>query len=171
MAPIQSLESPLVDPRQARTVAGVLAMLVRMVGPYTSLGIVLQQARSEVMSLVDSEEARRTKEPIGSLTRTAGMESCATQPWHRIPFPRHSIGGSPFTTQSATHFFGAPRPASTKSMRPSPFRSSRAKSSLDPETRAAKHSRRHCDPSCGTTMVHDSAAAAAADLNRSMLRN
>lgn len=62
MAPIQSLESRLVDPRQARTVAGVLAMLIRMVGPYTSLGIVLQQARSEVMSLVDSEEATAQKD-------------------------------------------------------------------------------------------------------------
>jgi hypothetical protein len=62
MAPIQSLESRLVDPRQARTVAGVLAMLIRMVGPYTSLGIILQQARSEVMSLVDSEEATAQKD-------------------------------------------------------------------------------------------------------------
>jgi hypothetical protein len=57
MAPMQSSDSRLVDPRQARTVAGVLAMLIRMVGPYSSLGIVLQQARSEVISLVDSEES------------------------------------------------------------------------------------------------------------------
>jgi hypothetical protein len=54
---MQSSDSRLVDPRQARTVAGVLAMLIRMVGPYSSLGIVLQQARSEVISLVDSEES------------------------------------------------------------------------------------------------------------------
>lgn len=62
MAPIRSSDSHLVDARQARTVAGVLAMLIRMVGPYTSLGIVLQQARSEVMSLVDSEEAATKQE-------------------------------------------------------------------------------------------------------------
>jgi len=49
-------ETRLVDPSQARTVAGVLGMLVRMVGPYSSLGIILQQARSEIVSLVQSEE-------------------------------------------------------------------------------------------------------------------
>lgn len=49
-------DSRLVDPRQARTVAGILGMLIRMVGPYSSLGIILQQARSEVVSLVQSEE-------------------------------------------------------------------------------------------------------------------
>lgn len=49
-------DTRLVDPAQARTVAGVLGMLIRMVGPYSSLGIVLQQARSEVVSLVNSEE-------------------------------------------------------------------------------------------------------------------
>ena len=54
----QSPSDPrLVDPRQARTVAGVLGVLIRMVGPCTSLGIVLQQARSEIVSLVQSEEA------------------------------------------------------------------------------------------------------------------
>jgi len=46
----------LVDSRQARAVAGVLGMLIRMVGAYSSLGIILQQARSEIVSLVRSEE-------------------------------------------------------------------------------------------------------------------
>jgi hypothetical protein len=63
MAPNQSYDSRLVDPRQARTVAGVLAMLIRMVGPYSSLGIVLQQARSEIVSLVESEEASTRQKP------------------------------------------------------------------------------------------------------------
>jgi hypothetical protein len=63
MTPNQSSDNRLVDPRQARTVAGVLAMLIRMVGPYSSLGIVLQQARSEIVSLVDSEEAGSRERP------------------------------------------------------------------------------------------------------------
>ncbi len=46
----------LVDSREARTVIGVLGMLIRMVGPCSSLGIVLQQARSEAVSLLQSEE-------------------------------------------------------------------------------------------------------------------
>jgi hypothetical protein len=53
--PSQS-ESRLVDSREARTVVGVLGMLIRMVGPCSSLGIVLQQARSEIVSLLQSEE-------------------------------------------------------------------------------------------------------------------
>jgi len=53
--PSQSGER-LVDSRDARTVVGVLGMLIRMVGPCSSLGIVLQQARSEIVSLVQSEE-------------------------------------------------------------------------------------------------------------------
>ena len=63
MAPNIASESHLVDSRQARTVAGVLAMLIRMVGPYSSLGIVLQQARSEIVSLIQSEEAASVKNP------------------------------------------------------------------------------------------------------------
>src|SRR5438067_12303363 len=47
-----SSEHPLVNPGQARTVLGVLGLLIRMVGPCSSLGIVLQQARSEVASLL-----------------------------------------------------------------------------------------------------------------------
>ncbi|MFL5338811.1 MAG: hypothetical protein ACJ8F7_01475 [Gemmataceae bacterium] len=49
-------ENPLVNPGHARTVMGVLALLIRTVGPQTSLGIVLQQARAEVGSLLQSEE-------------------------------------------------------------------------------------------------------------------
>ncbi len=49
-------EQVLIDPRQARAVAGVLSMLIRMVGAYSSLGIILQQARSEIVSLARSEE-------------------------------------------------------------------------------------------------------------------
>ena len=55
-------DSRLVDPAQARTVAGVLGMLIRMVGPCSSLGIVLQQARSEIISLTMSEEDRATRD-------------------------------------------------------------------------------------------------------------
>ena len=46
----------LVNPNQARMVLGVLGLLIRTVGPCSSLGIVLQQARSEVASLLQSEE-------------------------------------------------------------------------------------------------------------------
>ena len=49
-------EERLVDQGHARTVVGVLGLLIRMVGPCTSLGIVLQQARSEIVSLVESEK-------------------------------------------------------------------------------------------------------------------
>jgi hypothetical protein len=48
--------SRLLDPRQGRYVIGVLGMLIAMVGTRTSLGIILQQARSEVSSLLRSEE-------------------------------------------------------------------------------------------------------------------
>jgi len=51
-----STEHRLLDPQQARSIAGVLAMLIAMVGPRSSLGIVLQQARSEVLSLLHSQE-------------------------------------------------------------------------------------------------------------------
>ena len=58
IAPYQpQTEHPLIDPNQARTVMGVLALLVRTAGPRTSLGIILQQARSEIASLVESEQA------------------------------------------------------------------------------------------------------------------
>ncbi len=56
IAPYQPVsEHRLVEPKQARTVLGVLALLVRTVGPRSSLGIILQQARSEIASLLQSE--------------------------------------------------------------------------------------------------------------------
>ncbi len=45
----------LVEPRQARYVSGVLGMLIAMVGRGSPLGVILQQARSEVSSLLRSE--------------------------------------------------------------------------------------------------------------------
>jgi hypothetical protein len=51
-----SSEHRLLDPKQARSIAGVLALLIATVGPRTSLGIILQQARSEVLSLLHSQE-------------------------------------------------------------------------------------------------------------------
>jgi hypothetical protein len=54
-------EPTLVDSRQARAVVGALSMLIRMVGAYTSVGIILQQARSEIVSLVRSEEESQTR--------------------------------------------------------------------------------------------------------------
>jgi hypothetical protein len=55
-------QSRLVDPKQARSIAGVLAMLVAVVGPRCSLGIILQQARSEILSLVHSQEEEERRE-------------------------------------------------------------------------------------------------------------
>ncbi|HEV3146924.1 MAG TPA: hypothetical protein VGZ47_23755 [Gemmataceae bacterium] len=51
-----STEHRLLDPKQARSIAGVLALLIAVVGPRSSLGIILQQARSEVLSLLHSQE-------------------------------------------------------------------------------------------------------------------
>jgi hypothetical protein len=51
-----SSDHRLLDPKQARSIAGILALLISMVGPRTSLGIILQQARSEVLSLLHSQE-------------------------------------------------------------------------------------------------------------------
>jgi hypothetical protein len=57
IAPYQSpTDQQLVDPKQARTIMGVLSLLIRTAGPQTSLGIILQQARREIVSLVESEE-------------------------------------------------------------------------------------------------------------------
>lgn len=50
---------PLVDPQQARQVLGALNLLIAMSGRQTCLGIILQQARSEVASLLHSEEEAR----------------------------------------------------------------------------------------------------------------
>ena len=52
----KQIENSLVDSRQARVVVGVLGLLIKMVGACSSLGIVLQQARSEIVSLVNSQE-------------------------------------------------------------------------------------------------------------------
>ncbi len=46
----------LLDPQQAHYVTGVLGMLIAVVGRRSCLGIVLQQARSEITSLLRSEE-------------------------------------------------------------------------------------------------------------------
>ncbi len=46
----------LLDPHQARYVTGVLGMLIAVVGHRSCLGIVLQQARSEIISLLRSED-------------------------------------------------------------------------------------------------------------------
>lgn len=50
-------ENELVNVRQAQQVAGVLSLLISLVGPRSSLGIILQQARSEVASLLRSQSA------------------------------------------------------------------------------------------------------------------
>jgi len=58
IAPYQPpADHQLVNPGHARTVMGVLGLLIRTVGPCSSLGIVLSQARCEVGSLLQSEEA------------------------------------------------------------------------------------------------------------------
>jgi hypothetical protein len=50
-----SVDSELVNSKHARQVAGVLSLLISMVGPRTTLGIILQQARCEVASLLRSQ--------------------------------------------------------------------------------------------------------------------
>jgi hypothetical protein len=52
----------LIDEKNAQLVLGVLSFLVRLVGPYTSIGVILQQARSEVASLVRSQNHQSTCE-------------------------------------------------------------------------------------------------------------
>jgi hypothetical protein len=61
-------EHRLLDPKQARSFAGVLAVLTALAGPKTSLGIILQQARSEILSLLHSQEE---EERQGSERRAA----------------------------------------------------------------------------------------------------
>jgi hypothetical protein len=48
-------DNDLVNECQARQVAGLLSLLISIVGPRSSLGIVLQQARSEISSLLRSQ--------------------------------------------------------------------------------------------------------------------
>lgn len=45
----------LVNTRHALQVLGVLSLMIKTVSPETSLGIILQQARSEVASLLQSQ--------------------------------------------------------------------------------------------------------------------
>jgi hypothetical protein len=57
-----SSDNRLLDPKQAHSIAGVLGLLIAMVGPRTSLGIILQQARSEVLSLLHSQQEEDLRE-------------------------------------------------------------------------------------------------------------
>jgi hypothetical protein len=57
-----SFDNRLLDPKQARSIAGVLALFITMVGPRSSLGIILQQARSEVLSLLHSQEEEELRQ-------------------------------------------------------------------------------------------------------------
>jgi hypothetical protein len=54
--------APLVNASQARYVLGALSLLIRVVGGRSCLGMILQQARCEVGSLLRSQEdaAERT---------------------------------------------------------------------------------------------------------------
>jgi hypothetical protein len=49
-------EADLCDLRHARWLIGVLEMLIRVVGRQSLLGIILQQSRCEIISLVRDEE-------------------------------------------------------------------------------------------------------------------
>ena len=55
--PPPAAEAPLLDAGQARYVLGALSLLVRVVGARSCLGLILQQARSEVASLLRSQES------------------------------------------------------------------------------------------------------------------
>lgn len=55
-------DNELINSRQARQVAGVLGLLITLVGPRTSLGIILQQARSEINSLLRSQDDAQIRE-------------------------------------------------------------------------------------------------------------
>jgi hypothetical protein len=58
----QSYQS-LVNPKQAQQVLGALGLLIALCGHRSCMGIILQQARSEIASLLRSdEEARRLDE-------------------------------------------------------------------------------------------------------------
>jgi hypothetical protein len=46
---------PLVDPQQARQVMGALGLLIALCGTRSCLGMILQQARCEVSSLLQSD--------------------------------------------------------------------------------------------------------------------
>lgn len=52
-----SSECRYIDATQARRALGVLATLAREAGPESSLAVILRQARCEIASLLESEEA------------------------------------------------------------------------------------------------------------------
>jgi hypothetical protein len=54
---------PLVNPQQARQVIGALGLLIALCGNRSCLGIILQQARSEIASLLNSEEQSQGRNP------------------------------------------------------------------------------------------------------------
>jgi hypothetical protein len=54
-----SPRSSLVNPHQARQVIGALGLLIALCGSRSCLGMILQQARSEIASLLQSEEQTR----------------------------------------------------------------------------------------------------------------
>ena len=57
----------LVNPQQAHQVMGALGLLIALCGNRSCLGIILQQARCEIASLVRSEEqARQIKETVAA---------------------------------------------------------------------------------------------------------
>jgi hypothetical protein len=54
---------PLVNPQQARQVMGALGLLIALCGSRSCLGMILQQARCEVSSLLRSDaQAQRLNE-------------------------------------------------------------------------------------------------------------
>ena len=57
-----SSECRYIDVAQARRALGVLASLTREAGPDSSLAVILQQARCEIASLLESEEASAQEE-------------------------------------------------------------------------------------------------------------
>lgn len=54
--PFERRDDRLVDEKNAQLVIGVLGFLIRLAGPYSSIGVILQQARSEITSLVRSQQ-------------------------------------------------------------------------------------------------------------------
>jgi len=56
----------LLDSQQAKYVQGVLGMLIAVVGSRSCLGIILQQARSEVMSLLRSDELLESDDAVAA---------------------------------------------------------------------------------------------------------
>jgi len=54
--PNPSSRASLVNPGQARQVLGALGLLIALCGNRSCIGIILQQARSEIASLLHSEE-------------------------------------------------------------------------------------------------------------------